>query len=394
MAATAIDLLDVEALLSDDDKAVRDSVRRYVDKEVMPLVVDGARQGKFPWQLAKGIAGLGLLGAPLTTHGCAGLSPLAYGLCLAELDRADAGVRSFCSVQSSLVMWPIAKFGSDAQRDRWLPKLRDADAIGCFGLTESDAGSDPGAMRTTAVKTPTGWKLNGHKRWITNGTKANVAVVWARAVVPDAHGEKPTIRGFLVEKGMKGFEQHSIGDKQSFRLSDTAELRFDDVELADDAVLPGGKGLAAPLAVLNEARGGIAIAVLGSAAACLETALNFVADRNSFGRPIAATQLAQEKLAEMAIELAKARLVAYRLAQLKAAGTVEAVQVSLAKRNNVAIALEIARTARALLGANGITDDYPVMRHMVNLETVYTYEGTHDVHTLVIGSFLTGQKAF
>lgn len=392
MTATAVDLLDVEALLSDDDKALRDSVRRYVDKEVMPLVAEGARKGQFPWQLAKGIAELGLLGAPLTTHGCAGLSPLAYGLCLAELDRADAGVRSFCSVQSSLVMWPIAKFGSDAQKDRWLPKLRDADAVGCFGLTEADAGSDPGAMRTTAVRivrdgVASGWRLNGHKRWITNGTRADVAVVWARC-------DDKAIRGFLVEKGMKGFEQHAIDHKQSFRLSDTAELRFDDVELGEDAVLPGAKGLNAPLAVLNEARAGIAIAVLGSAGACLDVALKFVADRNSFGRPIAATQLAQEKLTEMALELAKARLVAFRLAQLKAAGTLEPVQVSVAKRNNVAVALDIARTARALLGANGITDDYPVMRHMVNLETVYTYEGTHDVHTLVIGNFLTGQKAF
>ena len=391
MTATAADLLDVEALLSADEKAVRDSVRRFVDDEVMPVVVESARHGEFPWPIAKGLAGLGLLGAPLTTHGCAGLSPLAYGLCLAELDRADAGVRSFCSVQSSLVMWPIARFGSDAQKDRWLPKLRDADAIGCFGLTEADAGSDPGAMRTTATKTSTGWRLNGHKRWITNGTRADVALIWARAV---AEGEKPTIRGFLVEKGARGFEQRSIKNKQSFRMSDTAELHFDDVELADDAVLPGGKGLAAPLAVLNEARAGIAAAVLGSAAACLDVALAFVADRNSFGRPIAATQLAQEKLADMALELAKARLVSFRLAQLKAAGLVEPVQVSVAKRNNVAVALEIARTARALLGANGITEDYPVMRHMVNLETVYTYEGTHDVHTLVIGNFLTGQKAF
>ncbi len=392
MTATPSDLLDVDALLSDDERALRDSVRRFVDKEAMPLVADGARRGAFPWSLAKGIAGLGLLGASLKTHGCAGLSPLSWGLCLAELDRADAGVRSFCSVQSSLVMFPIARFGSEAQQDRWLPKLRDADAIGCFALTEADAGSDPAAMRTRAKRQGDHWVLSGSKRWITNGTRADVALVWARC--QDASGKDETIRGFLVEKGQGGFEQKSIDHKQSFRLSDTAELTFDDVVVGDDSVLPGASGLGAPLAVLNEARFGIACAVLGSASACLETALAFVADRNSFGRPIAQTQLAQEKLAEMAIELAKARLVAFRLSQLKQAGTLESVQVSVGKRSNVATALDIARTARALLGANGITDDYPVMRHMVNLETVYTYEGTHDVHTLVVGHFLTGQKAF
>lgn len=392
MTASPSDLLDVEALLSDDERALRDSVRRFVDKHAMPVVAEGARQGKFPWHLAKGIADLGLLGGSLKTHGCAGLSPLSWGLCLAELDRADAGVRSFCSVQSSLVMFPIAKFGSAAQQDRWLPKLRDADVIGCFALTEADAGSDPAAMRTRAKKKGDGWVLSGTKRWITNGSRADVAVVWARC--QDEHGKDETIRGFLVEKGQGGFEQRAIDHKQSFRLSDTAELTFDDVEVGADAVLPEARGLGAPLAVLNEARFGIACAVLGSASACLETALSFVADRNSFGRPIAQTQLAQEKLAEMAIALSTARLVALRMAQLKAAGTLEPVQVSVAKRNNVEAALTIARTARALLGANGITDDYPVMRHMVNLETVYTYEGTHDVHTLVVGHFLTGQKAF
>jgi glutaryl-CoA dehydrogenase len=392
MSATAVDLLDVEGLLGDDDKAVRDTVRRFVDKEAMPIVAEAARRGAFPWTLAAGVSRLGLLGAPLTTHGCAGLSPLAYGLCLAELERADSGLRAFASVQTSLVMVPIARFGSAAQKDRWLPRLREAEAVGCFGLTEPDAGSDPAAMRTRAKKTATGWRLNGCKRWITNGTRADVAVIWARTQRED--GADDTIRGFLVEKGTPGYEQHPIDNKQSFRMSDTAELRFDDVDLGEDAVLPEARGLAAPLYVLNEARFGIAFGVLGSAAACLEVALDFVRDRQVFGRPIAATQLAQEKLAEMAVELAKARLVVWRLAQLKAAGAAEAVQVSVAKRNNVAIALDIARTARALLGANGITDDYPVMRHMVNLETIYTYEGTHDVHTLVIGNFLTGQKAF
>jgi glutaryl-CoA dehydrogenase len=391
MPARPTDVFDIEHLLNDEERAVKDTVRRFVDDKVMPLVADHWRSGTFPYELIPGFADLGLLGATLQGYGCAGMGPLSYWLALAELERADSGVRSFVSVQGSLVMYPIFTFGSEAQREKWLPALAQARKIGCFGLTEPDAGSDPGAMRTRATRVDGGWLLSGTKRWITNGARADVAVIWAKTGALDDAG---SIRGFLVERGTKGFSQLPIEKKQSFRCSDTAELVLEDAFVPDENLLPGTKGLGSPLKCLFEARGGIAFAVLGSAAACLETALEFSKSRVAFGKPIAGMQLVQAKLATMATELTKAQLLGLQLCRLKEAGRLEPVQVSMAKMNNVKHALEITRVCRDILGANGITDEYPVMRHMCNLETVYTYEGTNDVHLLVIGQYLTGHSAF
>ena len=386
MSAKPTDLFDIDALLTDEERAVRDTVRRFVDQHVMPKVAAAYREGAFPYELIPGFAGLGLLGATIHGYGCAGMGPLAYGLALMELERADSGVRSFVSVQGSLCMFPIWKYGGDAQKERWLPALQKGEKVGCFGLTEPDAGSDPGAMRTRAREVDGKWRVTGTKRWITNGTRADVAVIWAKT-----GDDASSIRGFLVEKGAPGFQQIAIEKKQSFRASDTAELVLDD---APAELLPGTKGLGSALGCLFEARTGIAVGVLGSAVNCLETTIAFAQNRVAFGRPIAGMQLVQAKLAHMANELAKAQLVAVRLCRLKEQGAIEPVQVSLAKMNNVRAALEIARTCRDVLGANGITDEYPVMRHMCNLETVFTYEGTNDVHALVVGSFLTGHSAF
>ncbi len=389
MSARPTDLFDLDSLLTDEERAVRDTVRRFVDEKVMARVPGAYRDGVFPYELIKDFAALGLLGATLTGYGCAGMGPYAYGLALQELERADSGVRSFVSVQGSLCMFPIWKYGSDDQKTRLLPAVQQGRLVGCFGLTEPDAGSDPAAMRTRAQPDGDGFVLTGTKRWITNGTRADVAVVWART-----GDDASSIRGFIVEKGAKGFAQHAIEKKQSFRASDTAELVFEDVKLGKDALLPGTKGLGSALGCLFEARAGIAVGVLGSARDCLETTIEFAKHRIAFGRPIAGMQLVQAKLANMAGELAKAQLVAWRLCRLKEQGVVEPVQVSLAKMNNVKTALDIARTCRDVLGANGITDEYPVMRHMCNLETVFTYEGTHDIHALVVGNFLTGMQAF
>ena len=389
MTARITDVFDIDHLLNDEERAVRDTVRRFVDAKVMPLVAKHYRDGTFPNELIPGFAELGLLGATLTGYGCAGMGPLSYWLALAELERADSGIRSFVSVQGSLCMYPIHTFGSDEQKEKWLPTLAAGKKVGCFGLTEPDAGSDPASMRTRAKKIDGGWSLSGTKRWITNGTRADVAVVWAKT-----GDDAASIRGFIVEKGQKGFEQHAIEKKQSFRCSDTAELVFDDVRLDERAVLPGSHGLGSALKCLFEARGGIAFGVLGSAAACLESTIEFAKHRIAFGKPIAGMQLVQGKLATMATELTKAQLLSMQLCRLKEAGRIEPVQVSMAKMNNVRCALEIARTCRDILGANGITDEYPVMRHMCNLETVFTYEGTNDIHLLVIGQHLTGIAAF
>lgn len=390
MALSTTDLLDLDSLLSDDQRAVRALVRRFSDEKVAPIAASCFRRGVFPRELVQDLAALGLFGANLEGYGCAGMDAVSYGLVMKELERAESGVRSFTGVQGNLVMYPLWRFGSDAQRERWLPALRTGDVIGCFGLSEPDAGSDPGAMRTRARKTATGWVLQGTKRWITNGTFANLAVIWART------GEDPkSIRAFLVERGAPGFTQAPITDKQSFRVSDTAELTLDDVEVSGDALLPGTDvGLKAALEVLNQGRYGIVWGVLGAAESCLETALSFLQERRSFGGPLAGKQLVQKRLADMAARLTHAQLVAMRIAQLKDSGRLQPVQLSLAKMTNVESALWIARTARELLGANGIMDDYPVMRHMCNLETIYTYEGTHDVHTLVVGQALTGLNAF
>jgi glutaryl-CoA dehydrogenase len=389
MPARTTDLFDIDHLLTDEERAVRDSVRRFVDDRCMPVVAEHYRNGTFPDALIPEFGSLGLLGATLDGFGCAGMGALAYWLALAELERADSGVRSFVSVQGSLCMYPIWAFGSEEQKQRWLPQLARADKVGCFGLTEPDAGSDPAAMRTRARRTDGGWLVSGTKRWITNGTRADVAVIWAKT-----GDDAASIKGFLLEKGMKGFGQHKIERKQSFRCSDTAELVMEDVFVPDANVLPGTKGLGSALKCLFEARGGIAFAVLGAATACLESTLQFATDRIAFGKPIAATQLVQAKLAHMATEITKAQLLSLQLCRLKEAGRLEPVQVSMAKMNNVRVALEAARTCRDILGANGITDEYPVMRHMCNLETVFTYEGTNDVHLLVIGQHLTGLSAF
>ena len=390
MTSRITDLFDIDSLLTEEERAVRDTVRRFVDAKVMPLVAGHYRDGTFPYELIPGFAELGLLGATLEGYGCAGMNPLSYWLALHELERADSGIRSFVSVQGSLCMFPIHAFGSEEQKQKWLPQLAAGKKVGCFGLTEPDAGSDPAAMRTRAKKVDGGWLLTGTKRWITNGTRADVAVVWGKT----GEGGPESIKGFIVEKGMPGFQQLAIPHKQSFRCSDTAELVMEDVLIPEANVLPGSKGLGSALKCLFEARGGIAFGVLGSAAACIETTIEFAKNRIAFGKPIAGMQLVQAKLATMANELTKAQLLALQLCRLKEAGKLEPVQVSMAKMNNVKCALEITRTCRDILGANGITDEYPVMRHMCNLETVYTYEGTNDVHLLVIGQHLTGISAF
>ena len=389
MSARTTDIFDLDSQLTEEERAIRDTVRRFVDKKVMPLVAEHYRNGTFPYELIKDFAELGLLGATLEGYGCAGMNPLSYWLALHELERADSGIRSFVSVQGSLCMFPIHAFGSEEQKQKWLPHLASGNKIGCFGLTEPDAGSDPAAMRTRAKKVDGGYLLSGTKRWITNGSRADVAVVWGKT------GEDASsIKAFILEKGMAGFQQLPIPHKQSFRCSDTAELVMEDVFIPEAHVLPGSKGLGSALKCLFEARGGIAFGVLGSAAACLETTIEFAKSRVAFGKPIAGMQLVQGKLATMANELTKAQLLAMQLCRLKEAGKLEPVQVSMAKMNNVKCALDISRTCRDILGANGITDEYPVMRHMCNLETVYTYEGTNDVHLLVIGQHLTGVSAF
>ena len=385
-----LDFYDVDSLLTEDERMVKRSVRQFVDKKILPVIEKHYREATFPDELIPEFGALGLLGSTLTGYGCPGMNPIAYGAAMLELERGDSGVRSFSSVQGSLAMYPIWKYGSDAQKDRWLPPMAKGEKVGCFGLTEPDAGSDPGAMRTRAKKQPGGgWIVNGRKRWITNGTRADVAVVWANT------GDKPgDIRGFLLEKGMKGFTQQSIPHKHSFRASDTAELIFEDVALPADAMLPGTEGLKSALACLSQARFGIAWGVLGAAQHCFDVALDFAKNRIAFGKPIAATQLVQAKFAVMATELTKAQLLAWRLGKLKEAGTLSNSQISMAKMNNVQISLDIARTCRDILGANGIHDEYPVMRHMNNLETVNTYEGTHDIHKLVIGEAITGFAAY
>jgi glutaryl-CoA dehydrogenase len=388
MSPNPLDYLDLDHDLSDEERAVRDSVRRFVDSEVRPIIADHWRDGR-PLDLYPKLAELGLLGANLEGYGCANMGPVAYGLAMRELERGDSCVRSMVGVQSNLAMFPIWRFGSDAQKERWLPKMVTAEITGCFGLSEPDAGSDPGNMRTTARRGDGGWILNGTKRWITNGTNADLCVIWARA------GDSArSIKGFVVDGDAEGLTREKIENKQSFRASDTAELILEDVFVPDDQVLEGAEGLGAPLTVLTQARFGIIWGVLGSAEACLEEALSFAKERIAFGKPIAGFQLVQRKLVEMATEIAKARLLAVQLARLKERGGMTGPHISMGKMNNVEVALRCARLARDVLGANGIMDDYPVIRHLCNLETVFTYEGTHDVHLLVVGHALTGENAF
>ncbi|MBI3941187.1 MAG: acyl-CoA dehydrogenase family protein [Acidobacteria bacterium] len=382
------DFMNVDPLLSDEEKLVRETVRHFVEDHVLPIIEKHNREGTFPGHLVKEMGRLGILGATLQGYGCAGLNHVAYGLIMQELERGDSGLRSFASVQGGLAMYPIYTFGSEQQKERWLPPLASGDAIGCFGLTEPDFGSNPAGMLARAASRGPGYLLNGSKAWITNGSIADVAVVWARC-------DDGQIRGFLVERGTPGFETREYKNKFSLRASVTSELLFSDCRLPSQALLPGTDGLKSALMCLDQARYSIAWGVLGAAMACYHTALHWALERKQFkDKPIASHQLVQEKLVWMLTEITKGQLLCYRLGRLKDEGKVTFAQVSMAKRNNVYIALEIARMARDILGASGILDDYPVFRHMCNLETVKTYEGTHDIHTLILGQEITGIQAF
>jgi glutaryl-CoA dehydrogenase len=388
---TNLDYYDISSLLTEDQRMVRDTVHSFVDAEVLPIIEEHNQAMTFPKELIGKIGALGLLGATLPEkYGCAGMDNIAYGLIMQELERGDSGVRSFASVQGSLVMYPIFAYGSEEQRMKWLPRLASGDAVGCFGLTEPDFGSNPSGMITTAKRTRNGFVLNGAKMWITNGTISDVAVVWAKL-----DGDAPeNIRGFLVEKGMKGFTAPEMKGKYSLRASITSELVFQDVELPEENLLPNVEGLKGPLGCLTQARYGIAWGAIGAAMACYESSVDYAKSRIQFGRPIGGFQLVQAKLADMLTEITKAQLLAWRLGTLKNEGKMRPQQVSLAKRNNVDIAINIARVARDIHGANGILGEYPIMRHMANLESVRTYEGTHDIHTLVLGQDITGISAF
>jgi glutaryl-CoA dehydrogenase len=378
-----LDFLELDSLLSDEELLARASVREFVTREFLPLIQKHVRQdGSFPMELVPRMADLGLFGANLTGYGCAGMNNVAYGLVMQELERGDSGLRSFASVQGALVMYPIHSYGSEAQKERWLPELAAGRAIGCFGLTEPDFGSHITSMRTKAERKGSGWVLSGTKRWITNGSVADVALVWARS--------EEGVCGFLVERDRPGFEAHDIKGKFSLRASVTSELFLQDVELPEENRLPGVQGMKGPLSCLTQARYGISWGVLGAAMACYDEVLHYTRERLVAGGPLAGKQLTQEKLVFMLSEITKGQLLAWRVGRLKDEGRLHHTMVSLAKRNNVDVALRIAREARDLLGANGIVDDYQAMRHMMNLETVRTYEGTHDVHTLILGEHLTG----
>ncbi len=381
-----VDFLRIDELLSQEEQLARQSIREWVSHEFLPRIQEFVRQdGAFPMDLVPAIAELGLFGANLQGYGCAGMNNVAYGLVMQELERGDSGLRSFASVQGSLCMYPILRYGSPEQKQRWLPEMSAGRVIGCFGLTEPDAGSHVSAMRTQATRSADGWKLNGVKRWITNGSVADLAVIWARS--------EEGVRGFLVETGTPGFEARDIKGKFSLRASVTSELFLSDVEVPESNRLPEATSLRAPLSCLTQARYGIAWGAIGAAMACYEEALRYCGEREVQGGALAGKQLTQEKLVFMLTEITKAQLLALRLGRIKDEGSLEPVMVSMAKRNNVDIALRIARIARDLLGANGIVDDYQSMRHMMNLETVRTYEGTHDVHTLILGEHITGHRA-
>ena len=380
------DFLDIDHLLSDEERDIRDTVRAFVRDRVVPHVGDWFEEGTIPRELAPQLGKLGVLGMHLDGYGCAGASAVAYGLACLELEAGDSGVRSLVSVQGSLAMFAIHRWGSEEQKQEWLPRMAAGEAIGCFGLTEPDAGSDPGAMRTRARRDGDDWILHGQKMWITNGSVAEIAVVWAAT--------DEGVRGFLVPKGTPGFTTQDIHKKLSLRASITSELLLDDVRLPASAMLPEATSLRGPLSCLNEARYGIVFGAAGAARACLEAALEYSKERIAFGRPIAATQIQQQKLAFMALEVNRATLLALHLGRLKDAGRLRPEHVSMGKLANVNAALDVARTARQVLGANGITLEYPVIRHMNNLESVVTYEGTADVHALVIGGALTGIQAF
>jgi glutaryl-CoA dehydrogenase len=387
MPSPAVDYLDFESLLTEEQRLVRDTVRGWVEEKVLPVIEDAAWEGRFPRELVPEMAEMQLFGATLSDYGLPGLDNVAYGLMMQELERGDSGLRSFVSVQSALVMYPIHAYGSKEQKDRWIPKLAKAEAIGCFGLTEPDFGSNPGGMRTVAAKDGGSYVLNGAKAWITNGSIADVAVVWAKL--------DGVVRGFLVEKGTKGFSTFEHKGKMSLRASVTSQLAFEDCRVDGGAILPGVQGLKGPLTCLTQARYGIAWGALGSSMATYQAALDYAKSRKQWrDRPIASHQLVQERLAWMITEITKGQLLAWRLAKMKDAGTMRPHHVSMAKRNNVWTARECAKLARETLGANGVVNEYPVFRHLANIESVYTYEGTHDIHTLVIGEAVTGIPAY
>lgn len=382
------DFYDLDGLLADDEKAVRDEVRTFVTEEVIPIIEAYAQRAEFPRDLIPAFAEHGLLGPNLPSdYGGGDYSNVVYGLMMQEVERGDSGLRSFCSVTGSLVMYPIWRYGSEAQKERWLPALADADAIGCFGLTEPNVGSNPAALETRARKDGDEWVLEGHKRWATNATLADVAVIWAK-------DEDDVIRGFLVETDREGVSTPPIEDTWSLRAAVTSEVILDGVRVPEAHRLPGAEGLGAPLSCLTQARYGICWGTVGAAMACFDVARQHAQNRKQFGRAIGGFQLMQERLVEMIQEITKAQLLNWRLGTLKDGGTMRPQQVSLAKRNNCEMALEVARSARQMLGGNGVTSQYPVMRHMANLESVVTYEGTHEVHTLVVGQDVTGENAF
>jgi glutaryl-CoA dehydrogenase len=382
-----VDYFGIEEHLSDEQRMIRDTVRDWVESRFLPIVTQHHRDATFPVELAKDLGEMGVFGATLKGYGCLGLDNVAYGLIMQELERGDSGLRSFASVQSGLVMYPIYAYGSDAQKERWLPKLQSGEAMGCFGLTEPDHGSDPGSMKTRAVKKGNEYVLNGTKLWITNGSVAEVAVVWAK-------GDDGEIGGYLVERGTPGFGALDIHGKFSMRASITSELSFQDCRIPLENKLPGVKGLKGPLSCLSQARYGIAWGAIGAAMGCYDWALQYAQQRIQFGKPIGAFQLVQQKLVWMINEITKAQLLCLQLGRLKDAGKVRPQQISLAKMNNVQMALDTARLARDILGAAGIVDEHPIMRHMMNLETVNTYEGTHDIHVLIVGRDVTGLDAF
>jgi glutaryl-CoA dehydrogenase len=388
MTYQGVDFMQIDDLLTDEEKLVRETVRDFVQDQIAPSIEDHYMAGTFPRHLIKSMGELGFFGANLQGYGCAGLGSVAYGLIMQELERGDSGVRSFVSVQSGLVMYPIHAFGSEEQKSKWLPRLQSGEAIGCFGLTEPDFGSNPAGLRTRARRDGDSYVLHGAKAWITNGSIADVAVVWARC-------EDHRIRGFLVERGTPGFETRDYHNKHSLRASVTSELVFDNCRIPARSLLLTTSGLKNALMCLDQARYGIAWGVVGAAMACYDAALRWALERRQFSdKPIASHQLVQNKLVHLLTEITKAQLLVLRVGQLKDQGRVRPEQISMAKRNNVAMALECARTARDILGANGILSDYPVFRHMANLESVYTYEGTHDIHTLIVGRDITGISAF
>jgi glutaryl-CoA dehydrogenase len=388
-----LDFYDIDSVLSEEERAVRDSVRHFVDERVLPIIGDAYVQGRFPKELIPEMGKLGVFGANLPEeYGCAGLNNVQYGLIMQELERGDSGVRSFASVQGALAMYPIYAFGSEEQKQRYLPKMASGEIIGCFGLTEPDYGSNPSGMITMAKEQKDGsWILNGAKMWITNGSTAQIAVVWAKT---NGDPSDASIRGFIVPTDSNGFKAKDQKGKLSLRASDTSELVFQDVHLPADALLPKSGGLKSPLMCLTQARYGISWGAIGAAMACFEEAADYAQHRVMFDRPIGGFQIQQVRLADMLTEIVKAQLVSLHLGRMKDAGTFTPQQVSLAKRNNVNIATDIAREARRLLGANGILAEYSAMRHMANLESVYTYEGTHDVHALILGQAITGLNAF